>query len=87
MTEAATMTLAEASAALGLTPLKLSKAIHDGLVPIGFVLEGEPGTKERTRTVILRQRFIKYVNGDDMIPQCTCGKNMRRSETNEIYPG
>ena len=75
MVDADTMTLAEASAALGLTPLKLSKAIHDGLLPIGYVLEAEPGTKERTRTVILRKRFIKYVNGDDMMPQCLCGKH------------
>ena len=70
-----TMTLAEASAALGLTPLKLSKAILEGLIPIGFVVEAEPGTKERTRTVILRKRFMRYVNGDDMVPQCYCGNN------------
>lgn len=60
------MTAAEVAGLLGTTPLKVTKAIHEGNLPIGFVIEAEPGKKEKNRTIIVRKRFERWMNGDDL---------------------
>ncbi len=66
MLEAELMTAAEAARILGTTPLKISKAIHDGVLPIGVVVEAEPGKNERNRTIIIKKRLERWLNGEDL---------------------
>ena len=61
------MTALEVANLFGTTPLKITKAIHDGKLPIGFVVEPDPGSRERTRTIIVRKRLERYLNGDDLV--------------------
>lgn len=60
------ITAAEAARILKLTPLKVSKAVHDGVLPIGFVIEADPETNERNRTVIIKKRLERWLNGEDL---------------------
>lgn len=66
MMEVETLTAQDVSKLLGISPLKVTSAILSGQLPIGFVVVPDPGTKEKTRTVIIKKRFERYINGEDL---------------------
>lgn len=49
----------------GTTPPKIVAAIKNGTLPIGFVGEAN-GAHERNRTIIVKQRLEKWLNGEDL---------------------
>lgn len=61
------LTTAEAAAILGTSPLKVERAIRQGL-PIGFVIEPEPGTRENVRILIPEARLTAWLMAEDMKP-------------------
>ena len=46
------------------TPPKITAAMLNGTLPIGFVADGKQG--ERTRTFIIRRRLQLFVSGADL---------------------
>lgn len=46
------------------TPQKITAAILNGTFPVGIVAEG--GKSERTRTIIVKCRLEKWLNGEDL---------------------
>lgn len=65
MYEVDLMSVEEVAKLFGTTGPKITTAILNGTLPIGFVSKAETAA-ERTRTIIVRQRLEKWLNGEDL---------------------
>lgn len=57
-----TMSADEVAAILGTTPDKVRSAILNGTMPVGMVGQGDHST--HNRTIIVRKRFEKWLEGE-----------------------
>ena len=65
MCEVDFMEVSEVARLFGTTPPKIVAAIKNGTLPIGFVADS-PEPNVRTRTIIVKQRLEKWLNGEDL---------------------
>lgn len=56
----------ETARLLGLSPAKVTTAIRKGDLPVGFVVDPTPGKNEHIRTVIIKKRLERWLNGEDL---------------------
>lgn len=59
------MSTEEVAKLFNTTGQKVTAAILNGTLPIGFVAKAE-NPNERTRTIIVKQRLKKWLDGEDL---------------------
>jgi len=66
MEQVKTLTVAEASKILGLTPLAVREMMKNGSLPIGSFINADKQNNKRTSVYIVKKRLEAWVNAEDL---------------------